>query len=448
MYSLKQMKEEYRPVPVKKADPKDQQWLRDAKFGMFIHFGLYSVLGHGEWAMFNERISVSEYAKLANQFTLENFNAEDWVICAKNAGMKYMVLTTRHHDGFSLYDSKVSAYNSVNSAAKRDIVREYVEACRKHDMKIGFYYSPMDWRYPGYFFPEMYLDNALDMRDQCREQLRELMTNYGKIDMLWFDGEWLAHGGIGFSGDGWTRDPDYGNDPIYFKVNYFWESEKVLSMIRELQPHILINNRFGWEGDFHTRERRIGELRTDKPWESGDCLTRSWGWMPNMPMYSLRECIKKLVSVAVRDGTYLLNVGPTGKGNFESRCVERLRQVGEWLKQYGDAIYETRGGPVIPGEWGGSTYKSNQVYIHITEWQEDQIVIPSFSGKISSWMSLNTPNVTLIQKDDQLSIQAPVADRDPFDTIIKITLQEEVVWDGVMPVENDIYGLGDGLSNT
>lgn len=268
------MRNNYVPVKVKALSDFEKQWFRDAKFGMFIHWGLYSLLGRGEWVMFNERIDVSEYAKLAENFEVKQFNPKDWAKAAKTAGMKYMVLTARHHDGFCLFDSKVSEFNSVNSAAHRDLVSEYVDACREEGLKVGLYYSPMDWRFPGYFFPEMYLKSALEMKKQCWEQLRELMTNYGKIDMLWFDGEWLAHGGINFGAKGWYRNQGW-EKTEYMDVNFFWESEKLINMVRELQPEIMINNRGGWEGDFAVRERKIGEIRSDKPWDSNDCIADS-----------------------------------------------------------------------------------------------------------------------------------------------------------------------------
>jgi alpha-L-fucosidase len=446
MNSLSEMKKDYKPVKVQRLSEEKTQWFRDAKFGMFIHWGLYSLLGRGEWVMFNERINIREYAKLGDRFTADGFDAHSWAKTARKAGMKYMVLTTKHHDGFCLFDSRANHFNSVHSAAKRDFVAEYVNACRDEGLKVGLYYSPMDWRYPGYFFPEMYYDNALEMREQCREQLRELMTHYGKIDVLWFDGEWLAHGGIQFQGEkGWYRDKDFGLDEIYFKTNYFWESEKVIAMIRELQPDIMINNRFGWEGDFHVRERRIGDIRTGKPWDSNDCLARSWGWTADAPMLSLRECVKNLVSIIVRDGNYLLNVGPTGAGIMEPRMVKRLEQVGEWLEKYGESVYSTRGGPVQPGEWGGTTYRGNIIYVHITEWTEDTIILPGIKNKVMSYESMTAGEVEVTQTDNSIAIFVPVQSRQSLDTIIVLKLDSPVAWDGVEGVEQDIYGLADGL---
>lgn len=446
MEFLQKLKNEYRPETVPELKESETQWFRDAKFGLFMHWGLYSLLGRGEWAMFNDRISAREYAKLADRFSAPQFDPKQWAEAAKRAGMKYMVLTARHHDGFSLFDSKASAFNSVNAAVRRDIVGEYVKACREAGLKVGIYYSPMDWRFPGYFFPELYADSALAMRDQCQRQLEELMTQYGKIDLLWFDGEWLAHGGIKFGPDGWYRDPDYGSDELYFKINYFWQSEKMLRKIREWQPGILINNRFGWKGDFHIRERRIGGIRTDKPWESCDTLARSWGWMPGQTMLSLRECIQNLISTVVRDGNYLMNLGPTPEGCFEPRYVERIAQIGGWLGEYGETVYGTRGGPVEPGPWGGTTYKGSTVYVHITEWTDDVIRLPGLKNTLVRAEGLTSEHVKAEQKGDTVEISVPAGERHPYDTIVALRFDAPVRWEGVKAAEQDIYGLADGLN--
>lgn len=440
MKTLDRVRERYVPEKVKRLSEEEMQWFRDAKFGMFIHWGLYSLLGKGEWVLFDEKMDVGEYAKLADDFHAPEFNAKEWARTAKAAGMKYMVLTTRHHDGFSLFDSKASAYNSMNGAAHKDFVREYVEACRSEGLKVGFYYSPLDWRFPGYFFPEMFWGNAMEMKRQCWEQLRELMTDYGKIDLLWFDGEWLALGGIDWDyGEGWYRKPDWPNSK-FFKVNYFWESEKLVNRIRKWQPGIMINNRGGWEGDFHVRERRIDGIRTDKPWDSNDCIADSWGYMPDKPVLSLAQLIKNLTAIVTRDGNYLLNVGPMGNGRMDGEQVERLLQLGKWMEKYEESIYGTRGGPVIPGLWGGSVYRGNKVYLHITSWEKDRIVFPNPGKKLIAFGSLNVSSVLVTEKDGNLEVEVPMEHRDPYDTIICLEYEEEICWEGVKDREKDVYG--------
>jgi len=185
-------------------------WWRDAKFGLFIHWGLYAIPGRGEWVQWNEQIPVDEYAKLASQFTADKFDADAWAATAKAAGMKYTVMVTRHHDGFAMFDDPGSDFTAMKSAAHRDFVAAYVTAARKAGLRIGLYYSPLDWRFPGYYFPDLYRPSAIQMRDQYHRQLNELASNYGKIDILWFDGGgegWLGFGGVQFKGGQWSARP-------------------------------------------------------------------------------------------------------------------------------------------------------------------------------------------------------------------------------------------------
>ena len=225
-------------APGLRLSAEQMKWWRDAKFGMFIHWGLYSIEGKGEWAMFNNKIPAEEYAKLADKFNPQHFDANIWAAVARNAGMKYMVLTARHHDGFALWNSP-SAYlhfNSFETAAHRDFVKEYTAACRKAGLAVGIYYSPMDWRFPGYFKPLELAENAERMKKQGYGQVEELMKNYGKIDILWYDGGWLAHKG---------KDAD---------AAWFWEPVKLNRMVRNYQPGVVISPRSGWEGDFQCNE--------------------------------------------------------------------------------------------------------------------------------------------------------------------------------------------------
>jgi alpha-L-fucosidase len=176
------------PVKATAETEKRVAWWREAKFGMFIHWGLYAIPGKGEWVMWNNQINVSDYSKLADRFSAPEFSGKAWAKTAKEAGMKYMVMTTKHHDGFAMFDSKADPFNAMNSAAHRDFVKEYADAAREAGMRVGFYYSPLDWRFPGYFFPDLYRDNAEAMREKYHRQVTELMTRYGTIDILWYDG--------------------------------------------------------------------------------------------------------------------------------------------------------------------------------------------------------------------------------------------------------------------
>jgi alpha-L-fucosidase len=235
-------------------DPKIQWW-NEARFGMFIHWGVYSVPGRGEWLMYQEHIPFDEYALLANRFNPTEYNPKQWVEKAKEAGMKYIVLTTRHHDGFCLFDSKVSDFTAPKTAAKRDLISEFADACHSAGMRMGFYYSLQDWHFPG-VLPQGYPVAPKTMKllvDQAHAQVKELLTNYGKVDILWFDG----------------LSP---NDPVS------WKSKELLEMARQLQPDILINDRAGLPGDFSTPENVVAAQ--PGPWESCFCMNRTWGYMP------------------------------------------------------------------------------------------------------------------------------------------------------------------------
>ena len=403
--------------------PEDMQWWRDAKFGMFLHWGVYAIPGRGEWVMFVEDMDVDEYRKLADRFDPKGFDARAWAEAAKDAGMRYMVLTARHHDGFCLFDSKASDFTSVKTAAERDFVAEYCEACREAGLRVGIYYSPMDWRFPGYFFPRRYRSSAEAMKEQCWTQVLELMSDYGRIDILWYDGAWLALGGIGF--DCATR-AWHSTQDVDTNGSWLWQPEKLNAMVRELQPKIVINPRSGWRGDFDTREGFVGDMQTDRSWEQCDTLTGTWGHIPGAPMRSLRNCIQLLIAAVVRDGNLLLNVGPTPEGTIEPRQVRRLAQVGEWLEHYGESVYDTRGGPFVAGPWGGATCRGNKVYLHILDWPEDWLILPSLQEKIVRSRSLTGATVDVRQMEETIEVSVPPPDRDATDTIIVLELQGSV----------------------
>ena len=300
------------------------KWFHEARFGIYIHYGLYTLLERGEWTMYSERIAPKDYAGLADQFNPSPDAAMEWCTLAKQAGAKYVVLTTRHHEGFSLFDSKYSDYTSAKHGCKRDIVREYVDAARKCGLKVGLYYSLLDWRYPGYFEPEKYPDSKKELVDYIHNQVRELMTNYGQIDLLEYDGGWMH-----------DLNPDK-----EFRIN-FWRARELNAMVRELQPGIIINNRSGLEEDLDTPEQVVKASRPGRGWESCMCIGDSCGWgytrfNPNMK--TPEQLIQHLVQAAQGEGNYLLNIGPMPSGHVRTEEIERLTVVGRWLKRNEEAI--------------------------------------------------------------------------------------------------------------
>ena len=403
----------------------DMQWWRDAKFGMFIHWGVYSIVGKGEWVMFSKNMDVREYRKLKDQFTAEKFNAKDWAQCAKDAGMKYMVMTSRHHDGFSLWDSPSSYDNftSINSAAKKDFVAEYTQACREAGLKVGLYYSPLDWRFPGYFFPDMYRENAEQLKAQTYSQVEELMKNYGKIDVLWYDGggdDWLGLGGLEWKGkEAWGRRPKnqkYKGKPLF-------EPIKLNTMVRQYQPKVVMNDRSGFVGDFTSREHAVGDFDNQKPWEKCGTISAGWGYTASRtePLY-LKQILANLSNIVCRDGNYLLNVGPRPDGQIEPSQVARLKEVGDWLKLYGECIYGTKGGPILPTKEYGATSTSKAIYIHVWEWPADgKITINGLkgvkSGKVltNDKISVSVKDATVVLGRESITTQNPL-------TVIKLKL--------------------------
>ena len=342
---------------------KKMAWFNEARFGMFVHFGLYSLLERGEWVMYEERIPAAEYAKLADRFSPARFNAEELADQAVQAGAKYMVFTTRHHDGFCLYDSKVSDFSSVKTAAKRDFVAEYVAAARKAGLKVGLYYSLLDWRFPGYFEPVKYPESSQAMVEQVHSQVRELMSNYGKIDILFYDGGWTAQA-----------------DPNKERMAAFWRAGELNAMVRELQPEIIINDRSGKPEDIDTPEQRVAASQAGRGWEAcmtiGDFVT--WGYIRHNPNYkTVPQLLQHLINAAQGEGNFLLNAGITSEGRICNEESERLNAIGQWLRKNGEAVYGSRHcelighaatGQVDINLHGPWTRKGNVGYWHLFRW--------------------------------------------------------------------------------
>jgi len=383
-----------------------RQW-QDLKFGLFIHWGLYSISGRGEWSMFNEKIDADEYAKLANLFNPQKFDADRWAAIAKNAGMKYMVLTTRHHDGFALWNSPASykRFNSRETASKRDFVAGYTKACRDAGLKVGIYYSPMDWRFPGYFNPKELPENASLMKKQAYGQLEELMRNYGKVDILWYDGGWLAHKG---------SDAD---------AAWFWDPQKLNAMVRKLQPNVMINPRSGMTGNFICNEGGApvkGDI-INQPWEK--CLTlnkNSWGFNFKVNNMTSSEVLNMLVNTVDRGGNLLLNVGPDSEGVIPEAQVEILEKVGSWLKVYGESIYGTKAGPFQPvDDYYGSVNNGDKIFIHLLQ-NKGRLVLPALDKKIYACSQLNGKAINFTQNKQGITIET--TDLIPDESIITIVI--------------------------
>lgn len=394
--------------------PEKVQWFRDAKIGLFIHYGLYSLTEGGEWSMFLDPVDVDEYALRADEFTGEQFDAAELARLAKMLGAKYSYMTTRHHDGFCLYDSACSDFNSVRTAARRDFIREYLDAFRAEDIRAGLYYSPMDWRFPGYFFPRMYHRSALAMKKQGYAQIEELCSRYGEIPLLWYDGGWLAHGGLHFSmKTGWYgREPGTPGD----QGQWLWEPLKLNTRVRELQPDVLLNPRSGWQGDFDTYEaanfyRFLDENRivSDKPWEGCDALNDWWSYAPGVADgKDFDHWIRTLSRTICRDGVLVMNIGPRADGSLDSDHVRIFEKTGAWVHAHAEGIYGTRAGPFAPGDWGGSVHAGDCVYLHILEWPADELILPPVEQQFqTAEILLDETPVEFVQDERGLRLKHP-----------------------------------------
>lgn len=392
-------------------------WFHEAKFGMFIHFGLYSLLRRGEWTMFFERIPTSEYTKLAKRFRVSKWNPAKWMQLAVDAGMKYIVLTARHHDGFCLFDSAVSDFSSVHSPVGRDLVAESVQAARKAGLKVGLYYSLADWRYPGFFEPDLYPDSARAMVQQAHEQVRELMSNYGRIDELWYDGGVI-----------WK----YGEKDSA----RFWQSRKLNTMVRQLQPNILINDRSGLKEDFDTPEQKIEPSKQNRAWES--CMTigylLGWGEIRHDPARKTTgQLIEKLIDAVADGGNFLLNVGPKADGSIRADDARIMREIGRWLRENGEAIYacdtcDLLGGrtPYQLNMLGRWTQKGCTAYLHILRWPGKEATIPLVASKVRKARLLATRQcVSFRQEANRLTFQnLPLRPPNSYATVIAVEFDE------------------------
>ena len=372
----------------------DTEWFVHDRFGMFIHFGLYAMPARHEWIKSYEKISEEKYEEYFKRFNPDMLDAREWARRAKAAGMKYAVLTTKHHEGFCLFDTKYTDYNVMNTPYGKDIVREYVEAFRAEGLKVGFYYSLIDWHHPDFTLdinhprrddvsPEEF-NKGRDMHryaEYMRNQVTELLTNYGKIDILWFDFSYEEQIYKGIPGKG-------KND---------WEAEKLISLARSLQPHVIIDNRTGVEGDILTPEQyqvtewprhpETGELVT---WEACQTFSGSWGYHRDESTWKSPEMlIKMLITTVSCGGNLLMNVGPTARGYFDRRADKALEVFGEWMKYNSRSIYGcTMAEPeLLTTAPFGTRYTQSEdgtrLYIHLFDYPYQFLEIKGLAGKIA-----------------------------------------------------------------
>lgn len=345
------------------------RWFHEARFGMFIHWGLYSLLARGEWVMHREAIPVEVYDRLADRFHPDGLDVQSWVDLAQRAGQRYMVLTTRHHDGFALFDSQASDFTSVKTAAKRDFVSEYTEACRAAGLGVGLYYSIMSWQFPAvHRGPLQDPAGWQAMVEQTHEQVRELMTNYGQIDLLWYDGATIP--GI--------ADPEL--------AARYWRSQELNAMVRRLQPRILINDRSHRPEDYSTPEQHVAAPKGKRLWEACMTINRSWGYNKSDRAFkSVEEMLRHLVYCARFGGNLLLNIGPRADGSVQAEAVRRLEAMGQWLAVNGEAVYGSERLPVTETDQviGPVTARGRRLYLPMFDWPGTTARLAGVSGEIA-----------------------------------------------------------------
>ena len=415
------------------------KWWRDARFGLFIHWGLYAIpagewngqTNYGEWIRSNAQIPLTTYDKFLQQFNPVKFNADEWVQMAKNAGMKYIVITSKHHDGFALYDSKVSDFDVMSTPFKRDILKELAAACKKYDIRLCFYHSIMDWHHPDYLpRREWEKDRSTAGANferyvrYMKDQLKELLSNYGNIGVLWFDGEWEGT---------WTH--EMGVDLYEF--------------VRRQQTPIIVNNRVdkgregmqgltkegGYVGDFGTPEQEIPATGIPgADWESCMTMNNNWGYNKNDNNWkSAEDLVQKLIDIASKGGNFLLNVGPTAEGLFPQPSIERLRSMGDWMKINSESIYGTQASPFKILSWGRCTQKTiggnTRLYLHVFNWpQNNQLILPGLGSEIRDAYALaGNTKFKYDKKDNDYTIDLSGVSKQQYATVIAVDLKGKAV---------------------
>ncbi len=413
----------YTPAP---ENLKARERFQDNKFGIFLHWGLYSQLGGvgspygAEWIMEDLRISGPKYQRLAEFFNPTGFDAEQWVKAFKDAGAKYIVITSKHHDGFAMYDSKVSNFDIVDSTPyKKDPIKELANSAHKHGLQLFFYYSQLDWHHPDYYpwgrtghYTKREKSGDWEKYLQFQDaQLKELLTQYGPIGGIWFDGWWDQE-----DSNNWDN----------------WQLQRTYKMIHELQPATLIVNnhhRFtvpgedyqGFEQQLPTNQERLGEL----PLEMAQTMNGSWGFSLTDDNYkTTKELVQTLVSAAGRNSNYLLNTGPMPNGKIQPENLKTFAEIGQWLKVFGKSIYGTRGGPISPQNWGVSTHNNESIFIHILNWQADTLSI-ELATPIKSATNLKTSEpVNFKQLESAITLEDLQFDNEEYVQVIELKLND------------------------
>jgi alpha-L-fucosidase len=407
----------YTPTP---ENLKSREWFQDAKFGLFIHWGVYSVLGDGEWVMNNQRIDKQTYQKLPAFFNPVDYNPKEWVAMAKVAGMKYITITSKHHDGFAMFDSRITDWDIVDRTPyKKDVLKMLADECSKEGIKLFFYHSQLDWNQDNYYprggtgltagRPEK--GDWYKYLDFMDGQLTELLTNYGEIGGIWFDGFWDK------------KDAD-------------WRLDKTYSLIHSLQPACLVGSNhhltpFPGE-DFQMFEKDLPGNKTTGfnpeqtigvlPLETCETMNNSWGFNLQDKNYkSAKSLLQYLIKAAGHNSNFLLNVGPMPNGKIQPEFISTLEEMGKWMERNGETIYGTRGGPVTPRAWGVTTQKKNKIYVHIMSLEDNNLLIPDFGKKVKNITLFNT-GAKLKYKQDAfgITIAVPGEAVDEIDTILVI----------------------------
>lgn len=394
------------------------KWFNGQRFGMFIHWGLYSIASKGEWYRYHEDVPADEYHALADEFNPRFYRPGEWARLARNAGMRYMVLTAKHHDGYCLFDSRYTDFTSVKTAAKRDFVREYADACRAEGLGVGLYFSCKDWDFPGYFRgPDADPEGFGKMVEHFHNQTLELMSNYGRIDILFYD----CSDDANFRGN-W-------GDKTASEV---FGSKELNAKIRRLQPDIIINDRSGEKEDYGTPENTILNVLDDNGRMYETCMTMNstWGYRENDHEWkSVSEIISQLVSCASLGCNYLLNLGPDRDGRIPQEAADRLYRVGMWLKANGEAIYGTD--RVLPNWWNGLsnglvTTKGNHVYLCVKEWPADGVErIVNIKNRVLSAKMLVTGRELSVRRDGRRVIieGLPVNKPGPWINVVDLEVE-------------------------